>query len=527
MKQNRLPIQCESIGIKYKIYMSKIFTTVFYAFILSCAGICSAQTQQALKLPDVIVKMLRDAHIPEDAVATKVVRISDGALVAAHNTAASMQPASTMKLVSTLIGLERLGPTYRGRTEFSTAAPLSGNTLQGNLLLQGLADSDLDWRSFQIMLQALRDQGVQDIRGNLVIDRTMFQPPRTDLGAPPFDDGPEFRYNVIPDSLLLNMNLGQFDIASDDKSTSVRMTPMLDGVTVVADMALIETGCANWDDGWKPPTLTRHNDGGVQIHLNGTFPKNCTASTELNMLDKNEFVERLFRSLWRTLGGSFSGHVIESSDIQTATRVLATHRSHPLAEVIRDINKPSDNALARLLYLTLGARLGRMPTLDANTLNRVGTLANAEQEIRAWFAEHKIDDIGLVLDNGSGLSRSERITPSQMTALLMAGVRSNWAPEFLASLPIAGLDGTMRRRLRDSAVAQRARLKTGTLKNVVALAGYVPDGNNELCVVAAFINHPLAGSSVAEPILDALIDWVSKSKTESTWALPLSAYAGG
>ena len=183
--------------------------------------------------------------------------------------------------------------------------------------------------------------------------------------------------------------------------------------------------------------------------------------------------------------------------------------------------------MARLLYLTLGARLGRVPTLDANTLNRVGTLANAEQEIRAWFAEHKIDDIGLVLDNGSGLSRSERITPSQMTALLMAGVRSNWAPEFLASLPIAGLDGTMRRRLPDSAVAQRARLKTGTLKNVVALAGYVPDANNELCVVAAFINHPLAVSSVAEPILDALIDWVSKSKTESTWALPLSAYAGG
>ena len=145
----------------------------------------------------------------------------------------------------------------------------------------------------------------------------------------------------------------------------------------------------------------------------------------------------------------------------------------------------------------------------------------------ARFSRNGISAHALVLDNGSGLSRAERISATQMAALLAAGARSNWAPEFAASLPIAALDGTMRRRLRDSPAAQRARLKTGTLKNVVAVAGYAPDGTNEVCVVVAFINHPLAVSTVAQPILDALVDWVSKSKTESAWALPASAYAGG
>ncbi len=172
-----------------------------------------------------------------------------------------------------------------------------------------------------------------------------------------------------------------------------------------------------------------------------------------------------------------------------------------------------------MLYLTLG-------TLST-AKNNLSTAARADQEVRAWLKRHAINDDGLVLENGSGLSRTERISPSQMTALLTIGAHSNWAPEFMASLPIAALDGTMRRRLRESPAAQRARLKTGTLKNVVAVAGYVPDGTNELCVAAAFINHPLAISSVAQPILDALIDWITRSKTESAWALPLSAYAGG
>jgi serine-type D-Ala-D-Ala carboxypeptidase/endopeptidase (penicillin-binding protein 4) len=518
----RFAIQFKSIGIEYKIHMSKIFATIFSSLILFGAGICSAQTQQARKLPDAVINMLRAAQIPEDAFATEVVRLSDGAIVAAHNDAASMQPASTIKLLTTLVGLERLGPTYRGRTELVTSGSVVNDALDGNLGLRGLADADLDWRALQTMLRTLRSQGIRDIRGDLVIDRELFQPSRPDIGAPQFDDEPEFRYNVIPDALLLNMNLHDVSFRSDATSLAVEMSPQLDGVSVVNKMTLIEATCNKWEDGWKSPTVDRSADNNIRITLNGTFPKNCVASTELNLLDRREYAERLFRALWREMGGTFSGAVREAAVGSAGTRVLATHRSRPLAEVIRDINKSSDNTLARLLYLTLGT-LGTSPTTENNLL----TSKRADQEVRAWLKLHAINDNGLILENGSGLSRSERITPSQMIALLTVGVRSNWAPEFMASLPIAALDGTMRRRLRESPAAQRARLKTGTLKNVVAVAGYVPDGTNELCVAVAFINHPLATSSVAQPILDALINWISQSQTESAWALPLSAYAGG
>jgi serine-type D-Ala-D-Ala carboxypeptidase/endopeptidase (penicillin-binding protein 4) len=499
--------------------MPRIFCTTL---LVNCVFSFACVAQQPA-LPDVIKNMLRAAQIPEDAVAAKMVRLSDGALVLAHNSDASMQTASTMKLATTLVGLERLGPTYRGRTELVSSAKVVNGVLEGDLALRGLGDANLDWRAFESMLEMLRNQGVEEIRGNLIIDRHFFQPPRLDIGVPPFDETPEFRYNVIPDALLLNMNLGSFDLTSDATVMSIRMTPALDGVTVIGKMALIEATCSKWEDGWKSPTITKRNDASVVIELNGTFPKNCAANTELNLLDRSDFTDRLFRSLWRGLGGKFSAAVNEYAfvdpRVDANSRVLATHRSRPMGEVVRDINKTSDNTLARLLYLTLGT----LPTTDSN----LNSIMRGEQEIRAWFKRNAINDEGLVLDNGSGLSRTERMTPAQMTALLTIGSRSNWAPEFIASLPIAALDGTMRRRLRESPAAQRARLKTGTLKNVVAVAGYVPDGTNELCVAVAFINHPLATSKVAQPILDALIDWVAQSKTESAWALPLSAYAGG
>ncbi len=499
--------------------MSRIFCTTL---LISCVLSFESVAQQP-KLPDTVVNMLRAAQIPEDATATKVVRLSDSAPVLVHNSNASMLTASTMKLVTTLVGLERLGPAYRGRTELLTNAKTVNGVLEGDLVLRGFGDANLDWRAFESMLETLRNQGIGEIRGNLIVDRHFFQPPRVDVGVLPFDEAPEFRYNVIPDAILLNMNVGLFDLTSDAVGVSVRMTPPLDRVTAVSNLTLIEATCSKWEDGWKSPTVTTRDDASIVIELNGTFPKNCAASTELNLLDRRDFADRLFRSLWRGLGGKFNAAVNEAAFVDAGldanVRVLATHRSSPLGEVVRDINKTSDNTLARLLYLTLGT----LPTTDSN----LNTISRGEQEIRGWFKRNAIDNKGLVLENGSGLSRTERITPTQMTALLTIALRSNWAPEFMASLPIAALDGTMRRRLRESAAAQHARLKTGTLNGVVALAGYVSDGTNQPCVAAVFINHPLATSKVAQPILDALVDWVTQSKTESAWALPASAYAGG
>ena len=160
--------------------------------------------------------------------------------------------------------------------------------------------------------------------------------------------------------------------------------------------------------------------------------------------------------------------------------------------MVRDINKPSDNTLARTVFLSLGS-LEADPVLGSRPIPGVGaetTFSRADQAVRKWMRQHGINDAGLVMENGSGLSRLERISPVQMGGLLKAGLRSDWSPEFQASMPIVAVDGTMRKRLKDSPAAGHARMKTGTLSNVVAIAGYVRDANGQLCVVVAMINDP-------------------------------------
>jgi D-alanyl-D-alanine carboxypeptidase/D-alanyl-D-alanine-endopeptidase (penicillin-binding protein 4) len=486
-----------------------------FAASLACAGAARAE------LPAPVVRLLDAAGIPQDALGVLVLRGNTTLL--SHGAERSMAPASTMKLVTTIVGLEHLGPAFRGRTELRSSAELAGGVLKGDLILRGGADADFNADALEHMLQALRNQGIETIRGDLVIDRQLFRPARTDLGAAPFDESPESRYNVVPDALLLNTNLLRVELSSTGKQLNLLMMPPLEGVSIESDMALTDGPCARWQESWRTPGYVRDAGGHLSVILHGGFPKNCAKSTSINVLDRNDYSERMFRAAWRRLGGSFTGVVREAAPaagLASApanapgsdageTRLLAEHVARALPEVLRDINKISDNAQARLLYLSLGsleydAMLGSRPLALAGPDS---TAAHAERVVRQWFQRHQIDDAGLVIENGSGLSRAERIRPAQMAALLQAASASLWAPEFLSSLPIAGVDGTMRRRLQDSPAAMRARIKTGALKNVMAIAGYAPDAGNRQCVVVAIINHELAGAG--RPALDALIDWVA------------------
>jgi serine-type D-Ala-D-Ala carboxypeptidase/endopeptidase (penicillin-binding protein 4) len=477
----------------------------------------SPPSSMTTPLPLPVLDALRTTAIPEDAVSVLVLR-GDKTLLA-HLADRPMQPASTMKLVTTLIGLEQLGPVFRGRTEMRTTGELKGGVLKGDLVLRGGADADLNTDTLTTMLRALRYQGIRTIAGNLVVDRQLFNPARADLGVPPFDESPEAYYNVAPDAVFVNRNMLQLDMRSTPRADGraaarvrVAMQPELDGVTVESDMKLIDADCGTWENGWQLPEAVPRPGGGIKVVLHGTFPKNCVASDSINVIDRQDYVARLVRRIWKSLGGTLAGTAVEGAT-PAGARLLAEHVSRALPEIIRDTNKPSDNTLARLLFLSLGALepdpvLGSRPQPgDAAT---VPTLARSDAAVRTWMRAHGIDDTGLVLENGSGLSRTERITPIQMAGMLQAGLRSNWTPEFLASIPIAGVDGTMRRRLQDSPAAGRARLKTGTLSNVVSLAGYVQDADGRQCVLVAFVNSDRVSNGRGRAVLDALVDWVAR-----------------
>jgi D-alanyl-D-alanine carboxypeptidase/D-alanyl-D-alanine-endopeptidase (penicillin-binding protein 4) len=456
------------------------------------------------EMPAPLRQRLAAAGVPAASLGLVVAPAAGGEPFVAHQAERALQPASTMKLVTTLVALEQLGPAWRGRTRLLASAAPEHGVLHGDLVLQGQGDVDLDVDALRSLLQRARARGLVEVRGALVLDRSAFAPARTDLGAPPFDDAPEFGYNVIPDALLVADNLLHLQLFVDERGLQVVPLTPLAGLRVTHAMQLVDGDCSRWDDGWQAPQL--RPEGWLrkrELVLRGSWPVRCERTLALNVLDRDEYIGRLVRRLWRELGGQWRGEVREGAAPPQAL-LLAEHASRPLSELVRAINKPSDNVLSRTLYLSLG-RAWRAPQGSGEA-----TLQRAEQAVRAWFGAQGIDDRGLVLDNGSGLSRRERITPSQLAAVVRAGVASRWAPEFLASLPIAGIDGTLRRRLVDGAASGQARLKTGTLRNVVALAGTMHDAAGQALVVVAMFNDDEARPAVLRPLADALAEWVAR-----------------
>ena len=527
---------------------------------LLTAALLNAGTVHAADLPEPVVRLMQSSKIPLDAAGIVVMR-GDTMLIS-HNARQSMHPGSTMKLFTGLAALERLGPVFRGRTEILSSAHIVNGVLQGDLILRGGADADFNEDVLGHMLRALRNQGINRIGGDIVLDRQLFQPARPDLGQPPFDEYPWAYYNVVPDALLVNTNLLKVEMRSVGGKLSLAMMPEMDNVSVRSDMTMSDAACAAWENGWRNPDFTRNGDK-LEVVLHGSFPRDCTKSISVNVLDPHDYLARLVRASWQKLGGTLNGAVreavapaVESSlmtvpaqapalnadtDATTAApaptapqtpattpsatpttapalRLLAEHVSRSLPEVLRDTLKNSDNTLARTIFLSLGS-LEADPLLGSRPLPPDGlqatTTARAEAAIRQWLQQHAIDANGLVIDNGSGLSRIARATPTQVAGVLQAGLRSLWMPEFLASMPIAATDGTMRRRLKDSPAALRARIKTGTLKGVIAIAGYVQDANNQPVIVVAMLNDEHVANGAGRAVLDALIDWVARSGTDA------------
>ena len=508
--------------------------------LMGCASLPDALTSSARPgqppiaqhsaLPPSVQRALAAAGVAAETLAAVALPLGHAGTPWGHRAEAVMQPGSTMKLVTSVVALDRLGPNHRGHTTLRSAAVLDGGVLRGDLWLEGGADPDLGIAQFWTLLMELRALGVKEIAGDVVVDRRLFNPARADLDVLPFDDAPEFGYNAVPDALGLAGGLLPIDLsATPDGSVLARIVPPLQGVEVASRMAGIEAPCADWSEVWQAPYVREAAGGALTVELRGNFPRGCTRRLALNVIDRQRLTEALFRTLWAGLGGQLGGRVREAGSADTSgeaagMRELARRLSRPWGEVLRSMNKASDNPHTRLLYLSIGAaEAARLPAPGppaahaAAPTTSTTTAALAERAVRRWFAEQRIATPGLVLDNGSGLSRSERVTPLTLAQMLQVAWAGRYASDLIASLPLAGEDGTMRLRLRQSPAAGWARLKTGTLRNVAALAGYVRDAEGRPWAVAMMINHERA--STARPALDALVDAMVRSARPGAWAV--------
>jgi D-alanyl-D-alanine carboxypeptidase/D-alanyl-D-alanine-endopeptidase (penicillin-binding protein 4) len=461
-------------------------------------------------LPAAVQQALLQAGLAPDSLGAIALPLGHAGRPWRFRSQVPMQPGSAMKVVTAVVALDRLGVTHTGQTRLLSGAPVVDGVLQGDLVLQGGADPDLGIATLWQLMRELRDQGITSIAGDLVLDRQRYRPARLDLVEPPFDARPESWWNVVPDALLLDLGLQTLELVADDSTLRARLKPAIQGVRIdTSAVRLTDTPCSAWQTDWQTPL--RRDDAasgqggqaGAVLVLQGGFPRRCTRREDLQAVERTRYTGLAFGQLWREMGGRWAGQVRDAEVPAPASlRVLAQRRSRPWGEMLRMMVKTSDNTLARLLFLELGVKeMGAQPESS--------TLALAQGATQRWFAEQRIDAQGLVVDNGSGLSRSESISAGTLAQTLAWAWRSRHAADLLMSLPLVGVDGTMRNRLKDSPATGWARMKTGTLRNVTALAGVAMDDQGRPWALVGIVNDE-ERSQEGRAALDALVDSLAR-----------------
>lgn len=463
--------------------------------LLIATALVVAPALNARDLPKPLAQALRAAQVPLQSVAIVVQDLDGRRPAISHNAGVAMNPASAMKLVTTLAALELLGPAYRWKTEVYAAGELRDGVLEGDLVLKGYGDPKLDYESFWMLLRALRGRGLREVRGDLVLDRSFFAPVLTDPGR--FDGEGLRPYNVLPDALLVHYKSLRFAFLPELERESVRIyvEPRPPGLEVANSLRLSGGNClegrafrdmlqAEFAAG-PPPRAT----------FSGRYPIAC-GEKELNvaLLSPNDQVAGVLRELWPEMGGVWTGKV-RAGEVPEEARLLHTHASAPLSEIVRYVNKYSNNVMARQLYLTLATASSEPPARPEL----------ATEAVRHWLAVKNIPAHELAIENGSGLSRTDRISAASLAAVLQAGWKSAAMPEFVSSLSLVAFDGTMRKRLVGDPIAGQAHIKTGLLSDARALAGYVLDKKGRRKVVVMLMNHPNAPE--AEAATDELLRW--------------------
>ncbi|MGP1630249.1 MAG: D-alanyl-D-alanine carboxypeptidase/D-alanyl-D-alanine endopeptidase [Giesbergeria sp.] len=449
-----------------------------------------AAPTDASALPPAVAAALTRAGIPRDAMAALVVPV-DGNQAArlAWRVDAPMNPASVMKLTTTFAALDLLGPAYTWRTPVYVQGPVQAGTLQGNLYLRGSGDPTLVMERLWLLLRRVQARGISTIAGDIVVDGTAFTTTARDPGA--FDGEPQRAYNAAPEALLVNFKSVVLDWAPDLAAgvARVQASPPLAGLSLPTTVPLAPAGTPCGD--WHARVRLNMADPARWV-FEGSYPAACgERSWAIAPPQPELFAPRAVAGMWQALGGKLGGKALLGS-VPPGLTPLLVHTSPPLQEAVQSVNKFSNNVMAEQLFLTLGLEQGG-----------VGSPEAARSAMQAWW-QKRMDAAAMpVFDNGSGLSREGRISAAALARLLQTAWASPVMPELMASLPIVGIDGTLRRSR--SRTVGNAHLKTGSLQGVQAIAGYVLANDGRRWVLVAIVNHDNAAA--ARPALEALIDW--------------------
>jgi D-alanyl-D-alanine carboxypeptidase/D-alanyl-D-alanine-endopeptidase (penicillin-binding protein 4) len=457
-------------------------------------GVAFCSQLIAAELPVGVQNALNVRNIPHDSLSVQVTDVESGQSVLDWHSDESRNPASTIKLLTTLVALDVLGPAYRWRTDVYTDGELTDGRLDGDLVLKGYGDPFLVTERIWELLRDIRRAGIREISGDLHLDDSWFDVIDDDPAA--FDRQPLRAYNVAPNALLMNFKVVRYWFAPDQSNggVAVRMDPQLENLSVDNQLGLSNGSCRGYQRGI---TITT-NEAVDEVTFSGKFPNGCNSyAMDRTALSHNEFAYGIFGSLWRGSGGQFDGgwrNVIVEKDADP----LLSFQSLPLTDMIARTNKHSNNVMARQLLYTLGAEVNGPP----------GTEESGRAVISRWLEENGLASTEIAIENGAGLSRRTRTTVADMAAMLQFAWRQPYMPEYLSSMPLSGLDGTLRRRFGNTDLVGMAHLKTGSMDHVTAIAGYLQSRSGRRFAVAVIQNYEDIHRGPGEEVQEAILRWL-------------------
>ena len=450
-------------------------------------------------LPAAVRKAMAQANLPIDSLSAVIQPAGGGHDLLSVAPNRPMNPASITKLLTTTAGLDLLGPGYLWHTEFLTDGQVQGTRLQGNLYVRGGGDPKLVLERIQAIYAQLQAQGIRHIEGDLVLDNRAFAPVTSDANG--FDGQVLRPYNVQPDALLVNFKAVILRFTPQPKSgyATVQVEPAMAGLRVPKKVRLRGGRCGDWHQ-----ALRADFSDPRRYRLRGAYPRACGEQEwPVAYADPQAHAKRALLGLWRASGGRLKGRV-RWGQVPARATLLLRAPSLPLAQVIQDINKFSNNVMAQQLFLTMAPQ-------------QPATFAGAQQTLTRWWRRTLPEQPVPKVVNGSGLTRDGQLSAAALAALLQHNLAAPYANAFRESLAVAGVDGTVKRVGRkpgEAALNGQAWLKTGTLRDVASVAGYVRNQQGHGLVVVGIINHdPARGGRDA---LMQLLAWAARQPLPDT-----------
>jgi len=419
----------------------------------------------------------------------------------AWQSARAMNPASVMKTVTTAVALQNLGGQFQWHTTVWVDGAVRDGVLYGNLIVQGGGDPYLPTARLQELVAAIQAKGIARIEGDILVNQSLWQLPPTDPGV--FDGKPDRPYNAAPAAFMANMQALEVRLQPDGNQAKVSIDPPLAAWEYSSSLPLSAAPCVQPEQALAPDWSAPQ-----QLRLKGAWPRSCGARSVFfaPYPPRPDFAAQALAGLWQASGAGLSGQGRLEPRGHRGARRLLRFASQPLQEVAKVTNTYSNNAMAKQIFLSLPV-FGKLPR---HLRRHTGSYSASSKWLADWWHVHLPQVLPPVLENGSGLSRRERISADSLSALLLQTAGSAAGADFFFSLPLAGSEGTVaklaQRDPHNRAIGQ-ARLKTGTLDDVKALAGFVRGQSGQVYSVVVMVNDSRAAAGQAA--LDALLDWVA------------------